>query len=75
MKRLGFLITVFFTIAGLAGGSPQAETKPTEAEAKAMEALEKAGGSVRPIAQNDNRLEVDFPSGRIVDHQRKRKAG
>ncbi len=60
MKRLGFLIALFFTVAGLSGGCLEAQTKPTEAEAKAIEALEKAGGSVRPTAQNDDRLEVDF---------------
>jgi hypothetical protein len=63
MERRGFLIGLSIAAAGLSGVSRAAETKPTDAEAKAIEALEKAGGSVRRIAQGDDRLEVDFHLG------------
>jgi hypothetical protein len=33
---------------------------PADPEAKAIAAIEKSGGSVRPIAQNDDRREVSF---------------
>ena len=63
MERRGFLIGLPFAAAGLSGVLQAAETKPTEAEAKAIEAIQKAGGSVRRIAQGDDRLEVDFHLG------------
>jgi len=61
-------------LAGLpAFQAKKAEEKggPTEAEQKAIQAIEKLGGSVRQIAQNDDRLEVDFhlQPGSLTDDQ------
>lgn len=39
---------------------PAAAPAPADPEAKAIAAIEKSGGSVRPIAQNDDRKEVSF---------------
>jgi hypothetical protein len=44
---------------------------PSEADQKVIQAIEKLGGSVRQIAQNDDRLEVDFhlQPGSLTDDQ------
>ncbi len=44
---------------------------PSEADQKTIQAIEKLGGSVRQIAQNDDRLEVDFhlQPGSLTDDQ------
>ena len=44
---------------------------PSETDQKAIQAIEKLGGSVRQLAQNDDRLEVDFhlQPGSLTDDQ------
>ena len=39
----------------------QGKEQPAESEQKAIQAIEAVGGRVREIAQNDDRLEVDYP--------------
>src|SRR5262245_49638833 len=46
--------------AGAAKPAAGAAAAPSTPEAKAIAAIEKAGGSVRPLAQNDDRQEVSF---------------
>jgi hypothetical protein len=47
------------------------KSSPSEADQKVIQAIEKLGGSVRQIAQNDDRLEVDFhlQPGSLTDDQ------
>src|SRR5438093_10187062 len=44
---------------------------PSESDQKAIQAIEKLGGSVRQLAQNDDRLDVDFhlQPGSLTDDQ------
>ncbi|MBI3681006.1 MAG: hypothetical protein HY235_11485 [Acidobacteria bacterium] len=49
-----------FPLAWLQAGQKKQATAPADPEAKAIAAIEKAGGSVRQIAQNDERREVSF---------------
>ena len=60
MKRL------YFSMASL---QLKKNEEPATPEAKAIAAIEKSGGSVRTLAQNDDRLEVSFqmPGGAITD--------
>jgi len=65
---------LFLLAMNLVGVPPfQAKEKggPTEADQKTIQAIEKLGGSVRQIAQNDDRLEVDFhlQPGSLTDDQ------
>jgi Leucine Rich Repeat (LRR) protein len=50
---------------------PEEKGGPSEADQKTIQAIEKLGGSVRQIAQNDDRLEVDFhlQPGSLTDDQ------
>jgi len=67
-----FLFATNLAAATVSQGK-KAEDKggPTEADQKAIQAIEKLGGSVRQIAQNDDRLEVDFhlQPGSLSDDQ------
>jgi len=70
-------MNLFLFAMNLAGApvsqAKKAEDKsgPSEADQKVIQAIEKAGGSVRQIAQNDDRLEVDFhlQPGALTDDQ------
>ena len=48
---------------GMASAEGQGKEQPAESEQKAIQAIEAVGGRVREIAQNDDRLEVDYPRG------------
>ena len=55
----GMLTAIFVLLLWL--GSPGAQAAETsDAEKQAIEKIEQAGGTVREIAQNDDRLEVNF---------------
>ena len=50
-----------FSLLALQNAKPAAPAKPgNDAESKAIAAIEKSGGSVRPLAQSDDRKEVSF---------------
>jgi Leucine Rich repeat len=48
------------SMGALQAAKPKEKTAATDAEAQAIAQIEKAGGSVRQIAQNDQHREVDF---------------
>lgn len=51
---------VLFVLLSIGTVQSQQAGQWTQAEQKAVEEIQAAGGSVRQIAQNDDRLEVDF---------------
>lgn len=51
---------------GMASAEGQGKEQPAESEQKAIQAIEAVGGRVREIAQNDDRLEVDYPRGSSI---------
>ncbi len=59
MKKL--LTAIFLLLVSL-GSSGAHAAERSDAEKQAIEKIEDAGGTVREIAQNDNRLEVSFQS-------------
>ena len=70
MNRKTALATMLISVASIGRAAAQkrrvaqkpkpAATKPAENEDAAIAKIEKTGGSVRQIAQNDTHLEVDF---------------
>jgi Leucine-rich repeat (LRR) protein len=54
------MIAFLLTTASLPGADNKDKAAPSGAEAAAIDKIEKSGGSVRQIAQNDERKEVDF---------------
>lgn len=46
---------------GMASAEGQGKEQPAKSEQKAIQAIEAVGGTVREIAQNDDRLEVAYP--------------
>ncbi|MBI1787821.1 MAG: hypothetical protein HYR60_09765 [Acidobacteria bacterium] len=54
------LVALLLSTASFRASRAQEKKPPSDAEPKAIQKIEKAGGSVRKIAQNDDRQEVDF---------------
>ena len=59
MKTRKAVVAACICFLTIAGGQAGAQERSPE-EQEAVKAIEDAGGSVREIAQNDKRLEVDF---------------
>ena len=60
MKRILFLVSLLVAVIHSNLVSGQVKNPATGQEQQRIEKIEKAGGYVIAIAQNDNRLEVDF---------------
>ena len=60
MTKHTLWIAFLLTTASMPGADVKDKAAPSGPEAAAIEKIEKAGGSVRQIAQNDERKEVDF---------------
>ena len=59
MKTFMAIVPASVALLTLVGGQANGEERSPEQQ-EAIKAIEEAGGSVREIAQNDKRLEVDF---------------
>ena len=60
MKRILFLVFLLLGINQSNSVSGQVKNPVTSQDQQIIEKIEKAGGHVIAIAQNDNRLDVDF---------------
>ena len=60
MKRILFLALLLLSLVDSKSVSGQVKTPVAAPDQQVIEKIEKAGGHVMAIAQNDNRLEVDF---------------
>lgn len=56
-----FIVSMLFQ-----GQTPQAKSQPAAPDQKKVEAIEKAGGRVAAIAQNDAHLEVNLQQGEAI---------
>ena len=68
MKTFMAIVPACVALLALVGGQANGEEQSPEQQ-EAVKAIEEAGGSVREIAQDDERLEVDFhlASGSVSD--------
>ena len=63
MKLSICLVALLAFSLGMASAEGQGKEQPAESEQKAIQAIEAVGGRVLGIAQNDDRLEVDYHLG------------
>ena len=63
MKLSIWSVALLALSLGMASAEGQGKKQPAESEQKAIQAINTAGGIVREIAQNDDRLEVDYQLG------------
>ncbi len=63
MKLCIWSVALVALSLGMASAEGQGKEQPAESEQKAIQAIEAAGGRVREIAQDDDRLEVDYHLG------------
>ena len=63
MKLSIWSVALLALSLGMASAEGQGKKQPAESEQKAIQAIEAVGGRVREIAQNDDRLEVDYQLG------------
>ncbi len=63
MKLSIWSVALLVFSLGMVSAEGQGKEQPAETEQKAIQVINTAGGSVREIAQNDDRLEVDYQRG------------